>query len=101
MLADMAIQTEAARHLVYHAAAMIDREGTGKGSAAIVAMAKCFASDVAMKVAVDAVQVFGAAGVSKELPIERFMRDAKLLQIVEGTNQIQRNIVADAILGRS
>lgn len=101
LLADMAIQIEAARHLVYRAAAVIDREGSGKGSAAIVAMAKCFASDVAMKVAVDAVQVYGAIGVSKDLPIERFMRDAKLLQIVEGTNQIQRNIVADAILGRA
>jgi len=100
IIADMAIQIEAARHLVYRAAAVIDREGTGKGSAAIAAMAKCFATDVAMKVAVDAVQVYGAAGISKDLPIERFMRDAKLLQIVEGTNQIQRNIVADTVLGR-
>jgi alkylation response protein AidB-like acyl-CoA dehydrogenase len=53
-----------------------------------------------MKVAVDAVQIFGAAGVSTEYPIECYLRDAKVLQIVEGTNQIQRNIVADAVLGR-
>jgi alkylation response protein AidB-like acyl-CoA dehydrogenase len=65
-----------------------------------MAMAKCFATDVAMKVAVDAVQVFGAAGISTETPIGRYMRDAKVLQIVEGTNQIQRNIVADAVMGR-
>jgi hypothetical protein len=55
----------------------------------------------AMKVATDAAQIFGAAGVSTEYPIERYLRDAKVLQIVEGTNQIQRNIVADAVLGRA
>ena len=60
-----------------------------------------FATDVAMRVAVDAVQIFGAVGVSTEYPIERYLRDAKVLQIVEGTNQIQRNIVADSVLGRA
>jgi len=100
MIADMAMQIEAARQIVYHAADAVDLRGSGKDVAGLVAMAKCFATDVAMKVAIDAVQVFGASGISRELPIERFMRDAKLLQIVEGTNQIQRNIIADAVLGR-
>ena len=84
MLADMAMQTEAARSLVYRTAAM----------------AKCFATDVAMKVATDAVQLFGAAGISSAYPINRYMRDAKVLQIVEGTNQIQRNIIGNSLLGR-
>lgn len=100
MLADMAIQTEAARSLVYRAAAMVDAGVSGKDLAPFAAMAKCFASDTAMKVATDAVQLFGAAGVSAEYPINRYMRDAKVLQIVEGTNQIQRNIIGNSLLGR-
>ncbi len=100
MIADMAIEIEAARHLVYRAAAAVDAGQVGKEVASLAAMAKCFATDVAMKVAVDAVQVFGSAGISTETPIGRYMRDAKVLQIVEGTNQIQRNIVADAVMGR-
>jgi alkylation response protein AidB-like acyl-CoA dehydrogenase len=63
-------------------------------------MSKLFASDVAMKVATDAVQLFGAAGISNEYPINRYFRDAKVVQIIEGTNQIQRNIIADSVLGR-
>ena len=101
MLADMAIETEAARQLVYRAAAMVDAGIQGSELAATAAMAKCFSTDVAMKVATDAVQLFGAAGISNEYPINRYFRDAKVLQIVEGTNQIQRNIVANALLGRS
>ena len=66
----------------------------------MAAMAKCFASDVAMKVATDAVQLFGAAGISNEYPINRYFRDAKVVQIIEGTNQIQRNIIANILLGR-
>ena len=100
MLADMAIQTEAARQLVYRAAAMVDAGVSGPELGATAAMAKCFATDVAMKVATDAVQLFGAAGISNEYPINRYFRDAKVLQIIEGTNQIQRNIVANALLGR-
>ena len=100
MLADMAIQTEAARQLVYRAASMVDQNATSAELAPIAAMAKCFATDTAMKVATDAVQLFGAAGVSAEYPINRYFRDAKVLQIIEGTNQIQRNIVANSILGR-
>jgi len=101
MLADMAMRIEAARGLVYRAASAVDRGVTGMELARLSAMAKCMATDAAMQVATDAVQIFGAAGVSKDVPIERYMRDAKVLQIVEGTNQIQRNIVADALLGRA
>jgi alkylation response protein AidB-like acyl-CoA dehydrogenase len=101
MLADMAMQTEAARQLVYQSASMVDRGIRGNELATAAAMAKCFATDVAMKVATDAVQLFGAAGISNEYPINRYFRDAKVLQIVEGTNQIQRNIVANALLGRA
>ena len=101
MLADMAIQTEAARHLVYRAASLVDQSAPSSELAPIAAMAKCFATDTAMKVATDAVQLFGAAGISADYPINRYFRDAKVLQIVEGTNQIQRNIVADSLLGRA
>ncbi len=101
MIADMVMQTEAARQLVYRAAAMVDAGATGKELAPVAAMAKCLASDVAMKVATDAMQLFGAAGISAEYPINRYFRDAKVVQIVEGTNQIQRNIIADSVLGRT
>ena len=101
MIADMAMQTEAARQLVYRTAAMVDAGVTGKALAPIAAMAKCFASDVAMKVATDAVQLFGAAGMSNEYPINRYFRDAKVVQIIEGTNQIQRNIIANSLLGKA
>jgi len=100
MLADMAIQTEAARHLVYRAASLVDQGAPSAELAPIAAMAKCFASDTAMKVATDAVQLFGAAGVSAEYPINRYFRDAKVLQIIEGTNQIQRNIISNGMLGK-
>jgi len=100
MLADMAIQTEAARNLVYRAAEMVDAGAPTAELAPMAAMAKCFATDTAMKVATDAVQLFGAAGISDEYPINRYLRDAKVLQIIEGTNQIQRNIIGDSLLGR-
>ncbi|MDE0809310.1 MAG: acyl-CoA dehydrogenase family protein, partial [Alphaproteobacteria bacterium] len=93
MLADMHIQTEAARGLVYKCAAAADAGVTGKPLAMQAAVAKCHASDTAMKVATDAVQLFGAAGISGDYPINRYFRDAKVLQIVEGTQQIQRNII--------
>ena len=101
MVADMATRTEAARNLVYHSAAMVDDGVSGIELAPVVAMAKAFASDTAMSVATDAVQLFGASGISADYPINRYFRDAKVLQIVEGTNQIQRNIIANAILGRA
>lgn len=100
MLADMAIQTEAARNLVYRAAAMVDAGESGLEFGSIAAMSKCFATDTAMKVATDAVQLFGASGISNEYSINRYFRDAKVLQIIEGTNQIQRNIIANNMLGR-
>ena len=100
MLADMAMQTEAARQLTYRAASLVDAGIKGTELASAAAMAKCFASDVAMKVATDAVQLFGAAGISNEYPINRYFRDAKVVQIIEGTNQIQRNIIANTLLGR-
>lgn len=99
MLADMEMQTQAARSLVYRVAAQVDEGLTGKALAPMAAMAKCFATDVAMKVALDAVQICGASGISGDFPINRYMRDAKVLQIIEGTNQIQRNIVANSLLG--
>ena len=100
MLADMAIQTEAARHLSHRAASLVDSGAPAAALAPVAAMAKCFASDTAMKVATDAVQLFGAAGISSEYPINRYFRDAKVLQIIEGTNQIQRNIISNSLLGR-
>ncbi|MBU0503462.1 MAG: acyl-CoA dehydrogenase family protein [Candidatus Omnitrophota bacterium] len=92
MLADMATQIEASRALVYTVARMVDAgiKDVGKDSA----MAKMFASDTAMKVTTDAVQIFGGYGYMREYPAEKYMRDAKITQIYEGTNQIQRNIIA-------
>ncbi len=92
MLADMATQVEASRALVYTVARMVDAgvKDVGKDSA----MAKMFASDTAMKVTTDAVQIFGGYGYMREYPAEKYMRDAKITQIYEGTNQIQRNIIA-------
>jgi alkylation response protein AidB-like acyl-CoA dehydrogenase len=98
MLADMAIQIEAARALVYECARLIDSGDVSRLSE-MASMAKCFASDVAMRVTTDAVQVFGGAGYMKDHPVERFMRDAKINQIFEGTNQIQRIVVARHLLG--
>lgn len=100
MVADMAIQIAAARNLTYEAASAVDRGIRGAQLAPLAATAKCFATDTAMKVATDAVQLFGGAGISNEYPINRYFRDAKVLQIIEGTNQIQRNIVANSVLRR-
>jgi butyryl-CoA dehydrogenase len=96
MLADMATQVEAARALVYSVARMIDRGETKVGKES--AMAKLFASDTAMRVTTDAVQIFGGYGYMRDYPIEKFMRDAKITQIYEGTNQIQRNIIGLGLL---
>ncbi|MFC2145901.1 acyl-CoA dehydrogenase family protein [Acidobacteriota bacterium] len=92
MLADMATQIEAARLLVYQAARLADARD--KELTNISAMSKLFASDMAMKVTTDAVQIFGGYGYMKEYPVERLMRDAKVTQIYEGTNQIQRDVIA-------
>ncbi|SDW94032.1 Acyl-CoA dehydrogenase [Saccharopolyspora shandongensis] len=96
MLADMAMKVEAARHMVYVAAARAERGEANLGF--ISAAAKCFASDVAMEVTTDAVQLFGGAGYTRDFPVERMMRDAKITQIYEGTNQIQRMVMARSLL---
>ncbi|MDA8365961.1 MAG: acyl-CoA dehydrogenase family protein [Actinomycetota bacterium] len=99
MVADMAMKTEAARGLVYQACSLIDA-GDPEGELTMVgAMAKCFASDTAMAVTTDAVQLLGGYGYTTEFPVERFMRDAKITQIYEGTNQIQRVVISKAVLG--
>jgi len=96
MLADMATQVDAARSFLYHITKYID--GGGKDVGKYSAMVKVFASDVAMKVTVDAVQIFGGYGYMKEYPVEKMMRDAKITQIYEGTNQIQRDIIGLALI---
>jgi len=96
MLADMAMKTEAARLMVYSAAARAERGEADLGF--ISAASKCFASDIAMEVTTDAVQLFGGAGYTVDYPVERMMRDAKITQIYEGTNQIQRVVMSRALL---
>jgi len=92
MLAKMATKVEAARQLVYAAARAIDAD---EGNVTkMAAMCKSYATDVAMEVTTDAVQIFGGYGYMKDYPIEKYMRDAKITQIYEGTNQIQRMVIA-------
>ncbi len=98
MLAEMALNVETARTMVYRAGALIDTEPDSPDIPKIASMAKWYASDMAMKVTTDAVQVLGGYGYSREYPVERMMRDAKITQIWEGTNQIQRMIIANRIL---
>ncbi len=99
MLADMATKVEASRQLTYHSAKLIDEgiKNVGKYSA----MAKVYASDTAMEVTTNCVQLFGGYGYMKEYPIEKYMRDAKITQIYEGTNQIQREIIALSLIRES
>ena len=99
MLADMATQVEAARALVYACARMID--AGAKNYTLPASEAKLFASDVAIRVTTDAVQIFGGYGYMKEYPVEKMMRDAKITQIYEGTNQIQRNQIGLALIKES
>jgi alkylation response protein AidB-like acyl-CoA dehydrogenase len=96
MLADMAMRIEAARHLVYAAAAKVSR--AEPDASFVSSAAKTFASDTAMSVTIDAVQLFGGAGYTTDFPVERMMRDAKITQIYEGTNQIQRLVMARSLL---
>jgi len=96
MLADMAMKIEAARLLVYEAAYRLD---VGQSAGMHASMAKCFATDTAMEVTTNAVQVLGGAGYVRDYPVERYMRDVKVAQIFEGTNQIQRIVIARALLG--
>lgn len=96
MLADMGTQIEAARALIYSTARLID--SGAKDISKLSAMSKLFASDVAMKVTTDALQIFGGYGYMRDYPIEKYMRDAKITQIYEGTNQIQRSIIASEMI---
>lgn len=95
MIADMAIEVEAARMMVQKACWMRDQ---GVDFSRQAAMAKCYASDVAMRVTTNAVQVMGGYGYMKDYPVEKYMRDAKIMQIYEGTNQIQRMVIANKTL---
>ena len=99
MFADMAMKTEVARSMVHKACAIVD-EGDPRGELTVAgAMAKCFASDVAMEVTTNAVQLLGGYGYTREFPVERMMRDAKVTQIYEGTNQVQRVVISKRLLG--
>jgi hypothetical protein len=93
-LADMATRIESARLLVHKAASLKD---AGRPYSQVASMAKCVATDAAMAVTTDAIQVLGGYGYTREYPVERYMRDAKVMQIVEGTNQIQRLIIARSL----
>src|ERR671936_466589 len=95
LVADMAAEIEAARLLTWQAAWLLDQGGRATLQSSF---AKCFAADTAMKVTTDAVQIFGGYGYTREFPVERYMRDAKIMQIYEGTNQIQRLIIAKELL---
>jgi alkylation response protein AidB-like acyl-CoA dehydrogenase len=99
MLADMATRVEAARQLVHAAARAIDAKASNAGKMA--AMAKLFATDTAMEVTTNAVQLFGGYGYMHDYPVEKYMRDAKITQIYEGTNQVQRLVIARAIIKES
>ncbi len=99
MLADMATQTEAARQLTYLSARAADKGS--KDLPKVSAMSKLFATDVAMKVTTDVVQIFGGYGYMRDYPVEKMMRDAKILQIYEGTNQIQRNVIGQCLIKES
>jgi len=99
MVADAGMRVEAARALVYRACAMADDDDPHGELGVAGAMAKCFASDVAMQVTTDCVQFLGGYGYTEEFPVERMMRDAKITQIYEGTNQIQRMVIAKRLLG--
>jgi len=95
LLADMAKDIEAGRLLTWQSAWLVDQ---GERNTLYCSMAKCFAGDAAMRITTDAVQIFGGYGYSKEYPVEKLMRDAKVMQIYEGTNQVQRMIIAKHIL---
>jgi alkylation response protein AidB-like acyl-CoA dehydrogenase len=98
MVAPRAAEIEGARALVYKVANMMDEKAKGTPVQVLSAMAKYFASDVAMEVTTNAVQILQGKGLTKNHPLERMMRDAKVIQIFEGTNQIQRMVVAHTLL---
>ena len=98
MIADMAMKIEASRLLVHKAAWLLDN---GQPNTQLASYSKAFAADSCMQIATDAVQVYGGYGYSKEYPVEKIMRDAKLIQLYEGTSQIQRLVIAKEIFSRS
>lgn len=95
-LADMAVKTETARQMTAHALTRLD---LGEDCRAEAAIAKCYASDIAMEVASEAIQIFGGCGYSREYPVEKLLRDAKIFQIFEGTNEILRTVIAGRVIG--
>jgi alkylation response protein AidB-like acyl-CoA dehydrogenase len=99
MVAEAQMKVEAARTMVYRACAAVDADDPHGDLSSLGAMAKWFASDVAMEVTTDCVQLFGGYGYTNDFPVERMMRDAKITQIYEGTNQIQRMVVAKKVFG--
>lgn len=98
MMAEMALKIEMARTMIYRVCATIDNEPDSRDIPRLASMAKWFASDAAMQITTDAVQIFGGYGYTREYPLERMMRDAKITQIYEGTNQVQRIIIANSLL---
>lgn len=98
MIAEMTLKIELARTLIYRVCSITDNEADSMDIPKLASMAKWYASDTAMQVTTDAVQLFGGYGYSREYPLERMMRDAKITQIYEGTNQIQRVIIANQLL---
>ena len=97
MIADMEIKTETARQMSLHAL-KLQEEGLPYGKES--AIAKCYAGDIAVEVALDAIQILGGYGYSREYPVEKLLRDAKIFQIYEGTNQIQRTVISRAVMGK-
>ena len=97
MIADMEIRVETARQMVAHALTLMDQ---GLPCSKESAIAKCYASDIAMEVASEAIQMFGGYGYSREYPVEKLLRDAKIFQIFEGTNEVQRIVVANNTIGK-
>ena len=95
ILADMAMKVETARLLVYKAGYLMAK---GLPYTKESAMSRCYAADIAMEVSTDAVQIFGGYGYTRDYPVEKYMRDAKIMQIYEGTNQIQRIVIAKELL---
>jgi len=98
VIAEMALRIELARTMIYRVCSTIDKEPESRDIPRLASMAKWYASDTAMQITTDAVQLFGGYGYSREYPVERMMRDAKITQIYEGTNQIQRVIIANQLL---
>ena len=97
MIADMEIRVETARQMVAHALKLMD---AGMPYARESAIAKCYAGDIAVQNALDAIQILGGYGYSREYPVEKLLRDAKIFQIYEGTNQIQRMVIGKSVIGK-